>query len=70
MTVRQETQRNNENLSLLEKKVSRTNRPSMSTVHRRGKKNHRNLKQIFILSVDALREVGEDPYNILISHIR
>jgi putative ABC transport system permease protein len=43
-------------LSPLVKKVPGPVRSSMSTVHRTVKKKHKNVKEIFILSLDALRE--------------
>ncbi|MFY9871358.1 MAG: ABC transporter permease, partial [Candidatus Nitrosopolaris sp.] len=45
-----------ENRLPLHKKVSGNSRSTVSTVRRRVKKKHRNLKQIFILSLDSLRE--------------
>src|SRR5215831_12790853 len=51
MTDPQPTNRNRP----LQKKVL-NNRSSVTTIRRREKKKHRNLKQIFILSLDALRE--------------
>jgi putative ABC transport system permease protein len=56
MTVGQDMQRNKENLSPMHKKVSGNSRSSVSTIRRRVKKKHRNLKQIFVLSLDSLRE--------------
>jgi putative ABC transport system permease protein len=43
-------------LSPLVKKVPGPVRSSVSTVHRTVKKKHKNVKEIFILSLDALRE--------------
>ena len=40
----------------LHKKVSGNNRSSVTSTGRRVKKKHRNLKQIFILSLDAIKE--------------
>jgi len=55
MTVRQDSQASNKNRLPLQNKVLGNNR-SVSTIRRREKKKHRNLKQIFVLSLDALRE--------------
>ncbi|MFY9797965.1 MAG: ABC transporter permease [Candidatus Nitrosopolaris sp.] len=56
MTVRQDVQTSNENRLPLQKKVLGNSRSSVTTIRRREKRKHRNLKQIFILSLDALRE--------------
>ncbi|MGA9149082.1 MAG: ABC transporter permease, partial [Candidatus Nitrosopolaris sp.] len=55
MTVRQDSQASNKNRLPLQNKVLGNNK-SVSTIRRREKKKHRNLKQIFVLSLDALRE--------------
>ena len=55
MTLRQDTQASNKNRLPLQNRVLGNNR-SVSTIRRREKKKHRNLKQIFVLSLDAPRE--------------
>jgi len=58
MTVGQDAPANNENRLPLQKKVLGNSRSSVPSIARRINKKHnkRNLKQIFILSFDALRE--------------
>jgi putative ABC transport system permease protein len=56
MTVGKDAQASNKNRLSLQKKVSGIVRSSVTTVHKTTKKKHRNLKQIFILSRDALIE--------------
>jgi hypothetical protein len=53
MTVRQDSQASNKNRLPLQDKVL-ANNGFVSTIRRREKKKH--LKQIFVLSLDALRE--------------
>jgi hypothetical protein len=43
----------------LQNKVLENKRSSVSTIRRREKKKHRSLKQIFVLSLDALRKKGK-----------
>lgn len=60
MTLSKDALRNNVHSPVIkEKKVVRKGTPSIAPplIHRRKKKKHsRNIKQIFILSFDALRE--------------
>jgi hypothetical protein len=52
MIIAANTQVNSTNQFPSKKKVSGNNRSSVTTVYRREKKKHRNLKEIFILSLE------------------
>src|SRR5437773_6074840 len=57
MGLREDALKNNGNVPAKIQKVVRGKRPTSSiSVTNKKKHNHRNLKQIFILSFDALRE--------------
>src|SRR5215469_14893258 len=67
MAVRQCVQASNENYRLsLQKKTLGNSRSSINTIRRNVTKKHRNLKQIFILSLDALRERKAKAYTAII----
>jgi hypothetical protein len=55
MNVRQDSQASNKIRLPLQDKVLANNR-FVSTIRTKEKKKHRSLKQIFVLSLDALRE--------------
>jgi hypothetical protein len=52
MIIGANTQANSKNQSPSQKYVSGNNRSSVTTVYRRDNKKHRNLKEIFILSLE------------------
>ena len=59
MGLREDALRNNENTPEVKRqKVVQGKGTSVPVIHnkKQSKRNHRNLKQIFVLSFDALRE--------------
>jgi hypothetical protein len=52
MLIEANAQANSKNQFLSQKNVPGNNRSSVSTVYRKEKKKHRNLKDIFILSLE------------------
>jgi len=66
MTVRQDVQASNENRLSLQKKTLGNSRSSINTIRRNVTKKHGNLKQIFILSLDSLRDKKAKAYTAII----